>query len=287
MVRKRGAPRREGYAELLALHSSETTSRHAAQLRWRWNGISKSEAKDIAKTTASGTAMAKMQERRRHPGAHVETTHSMIDHHDDRRVGQVQAVRAGAETLERTGLQHADEGPWSSDGDRREQQRRAQARARDRPRRSCRRSIPIRASPRSARQARLPRAPASAAEARVRSDATRMPAATMPAVNSAANCGLSLISMSTCDSCGAVAAVATTIAVIDVKEENHAPLSPDEEEEREQKVELGLDRDRPERAVRDWASRRRPGPGSRGRPRTSQSARACPAARLPTRRPAG
>ena len=34
-------------------HRAETTSRHAAQLRCLWNGISKSDANDIAKATAA------------------------------------------------------------------------------------------------------------------------------------------------------------------------------------------------------------------------------------------
>ena len=46
--------------EALSRHRAEIMSRHAAQLRCLWNGISNSDANHNAKTTASGTAIASM-----------------------------------------------------------------------------------------------------------------------------------------------------------------------------------------------------------------------------------
>ena len=157
-----------GSPRLLAPHRAETTSRHAAQLRCLWNGISKSDANDIAKTTASGTAIASVTRNVGIPDPTSETSHDVMDRHHDRRVGEVQAVGACAEPLERPGLEQR--GRRGSACRRRPPRAVApsQVRARDRPRRSCRRSTPIRALRSPARPGRPRRAPASATEADAR-----------------------------------------------------------------------------------------------------------------------
>ena len=80
----------DGYSESCSLietrppHRAETTSRHAAQLRCLWNGISKSDANDIAKTTASGTAIASVTRKIGIPDPTSEASQHVMDCHHDR-----------------------------------------------------------------------------------------------------------------------------------------------------------------------------------------------------------
>ena len=80
----------DGYSELLPLietrppHRAETTSRHAAQLRCLWNGISKSDANDIAKATASGTAIASVTRNIGIPDPTSRRRSDVVDCHHDR-----------------------------------------------------------------------------------------------------------------------------------------------------------------------------------------------------------
>ena len=81
------------------------------QPRCRWNGISKTAANNRASTSGAGTARASVTQNPGSPGATCGAGHRAADHHDDRRVDQVEAVGERAEAPDRPGVQQPHQRP--------------------------------------------------------------------------------------------------------------------------------------------------------------------------------